>query len=316
MSHAQDDPLAVALLQRPNEIDPQLSSPIFSNLATELREKIWRFALQRYEDLDNLYEIDDPFARPGQAAPLKVAVELLLTCRAVYVEAFLIPFQVNPIVMLLTDSPIAPLANPLVHESDGLTFLYYELKGWQYANISSVEWIVEQSMLEMGSLDTLEARIGAFLRHEGREIRNIYMDGSHCLEESDGDGDEASRNPLIGKKIKHLTIRLVRESWLTWKSLPEAGEKDPRERHQLEPQTETTRGDGSVMLRGYEARKSGRESDLDIDWAYQPWGAQVSVYWPDLETFELVLETFACKQAQLDDVVKCAKLWTFPVAPF
>jgi hypothetical protein len=35
---------------------------------------------------------------------------------------------------------------------------------------------------------------------------------------------------------------------------------------------------------------------------------------PDLKRFELVLETFAGKRRQLDNVVEAAKLWKFPIA--
>lgn len=34
---------------------------------------------------------------------------------------------------------------------------------------------------------------------------------------------------------------------------------------------------------------------------------------PDLKTLELVLETFAEKTNQLENVVECAKLWKFPI---
>jgi hypothetical protein len=46
--------------------------------------------------------------------------------------------------------------------------------------------------------------------------------------------------------------------------------------------------------------------------AKSTWGSQIAKF-PDLISLELVLETFASKKAQLDNVVECAKTWTFPI---
>lgn len=142
-------PLAHEILDHPDSIDSQLQSPLFGKLPRELRDLIWRFSLTRYEDLDRLYDIRKPYARPGQAAPLRVAVQLLRTCRAVYVEAFLTPFQVNPIMIFHGDDNDIPPGIPLMRTTEN-QFLCRKLRFWQFANISSVETTLQQIHLEGG----------------------------------------------------------------------------------------------------------------------------------------------------------------------
>ncbi|KAI1410097.1 hypothetical protein F5Y13DRAFT_76896 [Hypoxylon sp. FL1857] len=322
MTRAQGNPLAIALLGRSDPINPQSLSPLFNKLPRELRELLWRFALQRYEDLDNLYDINDRVARPGQAGPLKVATELLLTCRAIYVEAFLIPFLVNPIVVFDGDKADIPHGNPLTRATwDPLQTS--KLKLWQFANISSVEMAVQQYMLEGGTLERVARLVGTKGRHKGHESRGYTMAGYASFVEPKrlrNDAGDAPKNLLVGRKITHLTLKMNRTDWWTWSTRPQKCEKNPLERLRLEPMINVThieaRPENSLaMTRGYEARKAGNEPDFDLDDFEKQgrWGMQIQEFWPDLVTFELVLETFACKQAQLDYVVQCAKLWTFPV---
>ncbi|KAI1781290.1 hypothetical protein F4818DRAFT_436483 [Hypoxylon cercidicola] len=77
----------------------------------------------------------------------------------------------------------------------------------------------------------------------------------------------------------------------------------------------TTCNTSLAMIRGREARKEDTEPDFALDNFEKEGrcGSQISEYWPDLSTLEIALETFACKQGQLDCVVDCAKLWTFPL---
>lgn len=142
-------PLAVQILDNPSSVNLQQNSPLFGKLPAELRELIWDYALTGYEDLDLLYPLDKPYARPGQAAPTRVAVELLLTCRAVYLEAFLVPFQVNPITVFDRHPDVIPPNNPLQCTSSNLR-LCRKLRPWQFANITSVDLSVQQFTLEGG----------------------------------------------------------------------------------------------------------------------------------------------------------------------
>lgn len=143
-------PLAMRLLEQSGSINPQLGSPIFSNLPREIRELIWRFCLTRYEDLDSLYPIESRFSRPGRSAPLRTALDLLLTCQAIYVEAFLVPFEVNPFVVHDGDRQDLPPLGSSHQCIPGDLGRYEKLKPWQLAHISSVEMTVQQFQLEGG----------------------------------------------------------------------------------------------------------------------------------------------------------------------
>lgn len=121
----------------------------------------------------------------------------------------------------------------------------------------------------------------------------------------------------MGKKVTHLTLRMSRTDWWAWTSRPQAGADDLHEALRLEPMINVTdrRETSGAMLEGYEARKEGRQPGFPLDEFEKQgrWGMQFAEYWPDLQTLELVLETYVMKENQLDSVVKCAKLWTFPL---
>ncbi|KAI0411389.1 hypothetical protein F5X98DRAFT_357336 [Xylaria grammica] len=325
-------PLAVRLLDDPSSVNQQPSSPLFAKLPAELRELVWDYALTAYEDLDALYPLDRPYARPGQAAPLRVALDLLLTCRAVYLEAFLVPFQVNPMVVFDGHPDVVPPNNPLQCTPSNLR-LCRQLRPWQFANISSVDMSVQQFMLEGGSIERVSRLSGNKGRHAGHEARGFTLAGyasfAPAKETNTLAGDMMLRpraaetraalikSIFMGKKITHLTLRMSRTDWWAWTSCPQAGANDPHDALRLEPMINVTdrRETSSAMLEGYEARKEGRQPDFNLDEFEKQgrWGMQFAEYWPDLQTLELVLETYVMKESQLDSVVECAKLWTFPL---
>jgi hypothetical protein len=144
-------PLAVALLDDPDSVNRQSDCPLFSMLPAELREVIWNFALTRYEVPGTWYPLHRPCARPGQAGPLRVAVELLLTCRAVYLETFLVPFQVNPWMVFDGHPDVVPPQNVLQCTPSNL-HLCGKMRPWQFANIKSIVMSVQQFALEGGML--------------------------------------------------------------------------------------------------------------------------------------------------------------------
>ncbi|KAI0454726.1 hypothetical protein F5B21DRAFT_224587 [Xylaria acuta] len=325
-------PLAVQILDDPGSVDQQLGCPLFAKLPAELRELIWDYALAGYEDFGALYPLNKSYARPGQAAPLRIAVGLLLTCRAVYLEAFLVPFQVNPMVVFDGHPDVVPPDNPLQCTPSNLR-LCRRLRPWQFANITSVDMSVQQFMLEGGSIERVSRLSGNKGRHEGYEARGFTLAGYASfgpfkearIPACDiplGPGAAETRATLIrsifvGKKITHLTLRMSRTDWWAWTSSPQAGVDDPHEALRLEPMINVTdrRETSAAMLQGYETRKEGSQPDFGLDEFEKQgrWGMQFAEYWPDLQTFELVLETYIMKENQLDSVVNCAKLWTFPL---
>ncbi|KAI1159151.1 hypothetical protein F5B18DRAFT_40378 [Nemania serpens] len=329
---AEKLPLAVQILDDPSSVNQQRGSPLFAKLPAELRELVWDYALTGYEDLDAPYPLDKPYARPGQAAPLRIAVDLLLTCRAVYLEAFLVPFHVNPMTVFDGHPDVVPPDNPLQCTPSNLR-LCRKLRPWQFANIRSVDMSVQQFMLEGGAIERVSRLSGNKGRHEGHEARGFTLAGyasfgpAKELNIPAGDmplrpgvaetRELLTRSIFMGKKITHLTLRMSRTDWWAWTSCPQAGNEDPHQALRLEPMINVTqrRETSAAMHEGYEARKEGRQPDFNLDEFEMQgrWGMQFAEYWPDLQTLELVLETYAMKESQLDSVVKSAKLWTFPL---
>ncbi|KAI1367941.1 hypothetical protein F5Y08DRAFT_297366 [Xylaria arbuscula] len=325
-------PLAVQILDDPDSVNHQLDCPLFSKLPAELREIIWDYTLTGYEDLDALYPLDRPYARPGQAAPFRIDLALLLTCRAVYLETFLVPFQVNPLVMFDGHPDVVPPENPLQCTPSNLR-LCRKLRPWQFANISSVDMSVQQFMLEGGAIERASRLLGNKGRHAGQESRGFTLAGYASFAPTNAmtapatdavlrPGAAETRATLIrsifmGKKITHLTLRMSRTDWWAWTASPQDGEHNPHEALRLEPMINVTdrHETSSAMVQGYEARKEGREPEFDLDEFEKQgrWGTHFAEYWPDLQTLELSLETYAAKEKQLDDVIKCAKLWTLPL---
>ncbi|CAJ2513105.1 Uu.00g012240.m01.CDS01 [Anthostomella pinea] len=333
-SHPKDltPPLAFKLLGEPGSINEQRQSPLFGKLPAELRVLVWILVLTRYEDFDRPFKLGNRETRPGQAGPLRVAVDLLLACRAIYTEAFLVPFQVNPMIIFDGDkSDIPPYHRTLPLPASN----YYKplaSRFWQFAQFSSVQLNVQQHNLEGSAIEKASRAVGTLGRHRGQVVRGFAsgyaafhypnetaMGSTQENNNPDGPLSEADRI-CIGKKITHLTVRIARTDWWSWTDRPEEGAADLSKALRLEPDIHTTCHDHSAMLRGYEARKAGMEVDSGLDdfkkprrWGQPGWGDQIALYWPDLETLELVLETFAQKQSQLETVISCAKLWQFPV---
>lgn len=167
-------------------------------------------------------------------------------------------------------------------------------------------------------------------RHQGHEAKGISLVGyasfgppketkSVASDTCQNPGNAENRSALIrniftGQKITRLTIHMSRTDWWTWASRPQ---DDPHERLRLEPMMNITdrRDTSSAMEKGYEARKEGQQPDFNLDDFEKlgRWGMQFAEHWPDLQQLELALEMYDIKEDQLDSVIKCAKIWTFPL---
>ncbi|KAJ8116008.1 hypothetical protein ONZ43_g4533 [Nemania bipapillata] len=196
---------------------------------------------------------------------------------------------------------VVPPDSPLQCTPSNLR-LCRKLRPWQFANLSSVDMSVQQFMLEGGTLPSYQqssiervSRLsGNKGRHAGHESRGFTLAGSH---------------------ISHYGCRARIGG--PGPSCPQAGADDLHEALRLEPMINVTdrRETSGAMLEGFAARTEGRQPDFKLD-AFEKqgrWGMQFAEFWPDLQTLELVLETYAMKEKQLDSVVKCAKLWVFPL---
>lgn len=68
-------------------INPQQSSPLFSQIPGEIRHIIYEYALLGYPDLTRPYSKHTYYYRPGYTHPRAINTKLLRTCRRLYLEA-------------------------------------------------------------------------------------------------------------------------------------------------------------------------------------------------------------------------------------
>ncbi|PVI02297.1 hypothetical protein DM02DRAFT_670600 [Periconia macrospinosa] len=143
---------------------------------------------------------------------------------------------------------------------------------------------------------------------------------------------------MVARKLTRLTLRMSRTDWWTWTDDPNTVDNDKQ--LALDPACGGRKPRPLLhdMLALANARRDGhhpqydepREEPRGVPKALEhvrhlldhtperdgprggTWGAAIGAL-PDLETFELVLETFLPKKKQLETVVECAKTWRFPL---
>ena len=144
-------PLALAFLDAPSHVTPQSHSPLFNTLLPEIREVIYHYVFEQYEDTRFPYDPSKRWVRPSRSAKLRVAIELLLTCRAVYVESFHMPVACNALHLFDGAPPDNP-TNTQLHTSVYSANLWDALrvKSWQFAAVTRVDLTCQQHMLEGG----------------------------------------------------------------------------------------------------------------------------------------------------------------------
>ncbi|KAK7059668.1 hypothetical protein R3P38DRAFT_2495918 [Favolaschia claudopus] len=76
-------------------VNPQTQSPLFGVLYPELRNLIFVFALTAYDDRSRPYSKHSCYYRPGFEYPTRIATDLLLSCRLIYLETHLAPVSLN-----------------------------------------------------------------------------------------------------------------------------------------------------------------------------------------------------------------------------
>ncbi|KAI0025585.1 hypothetical protein F4780DRAFT_341562 [Xylariomycetidae sp. FL0641] len=292
------------MMDEPGLTHPQLQSPLFSKLPPELRYATWAFVLTLYEDAEHPYDIRESSTRPGHAAPKRIALDLLLTCRTVYIETFLLPFQLNALTLYPEDPEsllpnplqirvpkVSPLHHRLARGKKGILEGQLRLKPWQFANITSVDWHVapheDSDASDPGLRVSIADLCGAESRSGGDEFRSDFAWYPTTA------GLDPSRNFFIGQKLKSLTINFNRFTWRSWA---------------LSSEIDDTCGHRCTLLS--EARVC---SPADSTMAPSPWATRISTEWPDLERLTFIFETFAANHDVLGQVIHRAKLWVFPL---
>lgn len=111
-------PTAIAKITSRPYINPQIASPLFSTLPAEIRSHIFYYALLAYPDPARQYSKHSFWYRPGYTHASAINVNLLLTCRRVYLETDLLPVVYNEhVIWGVEKSRIPPgCTNYLLHD--------------------------------------------------------------------------------------------------------------------------------------------------------------------------------------------------------
>ncbi|KAH8723201.1 hypothetical protein GQ44DRAFT_710755 [Phaeosphaeriaceae sp. PMI808] len=274
-----------------------------------------------------------------------IAVNLLRTCRAVYLETWALPLSLNS--YILFDINTQSKSNIELHE----------LFPWQLGLIQSLDITLQQCSLEgkgsrlyqylhRGSTWQVEARHkGAYVaprryksNKKPRAMVEFPASFNFTLVPAETNQPRPVLSQILGlyprqvtltrspppwsskmrvtlaKPLAHLTLRLEHHDWWTWGDHPDS--TNPLQQLGLDP----TMGDGYAdeslrptklrMIGLADERRAGQHPHAFPD---QGWAATIADL-PDLKSLRLVLETFALKAKQLDVVVEAAKTWRFPIA--
>ena len=117
LKHASK-PTALAKITSRPYINPQIASSLFSKLPAEIRNHIFYYALLAYLDSARPYSKHSFWYRPGFTHVRAINVNLLLTCRRVYLETNLVPAAHNEhVIWGVEKSRIPPgSTNHLLHD--------------------------------------------------------------------------------------------------------------------------------------------------------------------------------------------------------
>ena len=135
---------ALAVDLRASGITPraQGSSPLFSILPPEIRNRIFHVTLLEYDDETSPIPIDSYGYRPGHEFRKKHSLDLLATCKRAYLEAYLIPVGATTHITWGCWAERAPL-NPLLAYSR-----FQKMNVEQRAAVETVQLYVQQFALE------------------------------------------------------------------------------------------------------------------------------------------------------------------------
>ncbi|CAI6339761.1 unnamed protein product [Periconia digitata] len=300
---------------------PQSQCPLFSKLPRHLRSKIYEFALLNY--------VSGP-DRGGNWPDSTIAWPLLLTCKSIYLRAYKIPYLIN---YFQFDGPNRP------------SFDFSLLAPWQFALIQNVGCSIVQDSSEPYLRDIIrmwkpESRhdssfvVPRFFQAESvvpephiKSFNFALMSAYRPKIEPLRDGmlveyisDQWSRERkrfdvgvMLARQLTHLTLRLRYDDWSTSMCHPNSRKRD--EQLSYDPalcydKTEECMeeiGTASDMFSLYLERKAGKNPPATD-------GSLCAIVntIPSLKTMDIALETYEPKRGQLDRVVDCAKLWTFP----
>ncbi|OQE30803.1 hypothetical protein PENFLA_c002G09345 [Penicillium flavigenum] len=124
-----------------------LTSPLFTVLPAEIRNRIYTLALESEDVLTDdfprsLYKQNAFYYRPGYKQPKRIQTALLQTCQQVYAEASLLPPAVNEHTFWFYRSP------PHVHDASSPLNYFRKMTPKQRAQVQHLHLFTQQYFLE------------------------------------------------------------------------------------------------------------------------------------------------------------------------
>jgi hypothetical protein len=319
-------------------------------LPKELRDLVFVFALldSKGQSIDSLVKRNSHRSRikvDSKRPANDIAANLLRTCRAIYLETWTLPLKQNPYIVYdfqkLRDAGIKPAdllpwQLALVQSLD-ITIQQFALEsgelhryihndgGWQPQERHKSVYVAPKSyQTDRGHRSALSRFPSSFnhvlVRGEKeypRHFLSYALGRNQRLRDSPllvrGIPWDSAMRVMLARPITHLTLRIQHQDWWTWTDDPNSSD----ELHHLGLDPSVGNGQALPLLRPTaarmrtlaESRRAGRhpESQRGSGWT------STIASMPDLRSFELVLESFAEKKRQLDNVVDAAKTWIFPL---
>ena len=140
--------LAVDLRTSRTPPHPQGSSPLFSILPPEIRNHTFHLTLLEYDDENFSVPFDSYGYRPGHEYRKKHSLDLLATCKRVYLEAYLIPVAATTHTTWRTWGERAPLNRSLLAPKR-----FQKMNFEQRAAVETVQLYAQQCSLEVFDWD-------------------------------------------------------------------------------------------------------------------------------------------------------------------
>jgi hypothetical protein len=175
--------------------DAQSDSPLFNRLPAEVRTAIYSLALTDYLDPDpaKRYEANTLFTRPSYSAPRRTDTSLLRTCRAIYSEAWFLPFVLREQTHWLTREDRAPPE--------------YDRHGLNIRNLTSIvqRYLADSDgsggsggdgMERLVEIDSVRVFVQMFLLEEATPLVNLIT--------------------TPGLRFRRLTITIRHQDWWEW----------------------------------------------------------------------------------------------------
>jgi hypothetical protein len=318
-------------------------------LPKELRDLVFEFALMdsKAHSFDSLVKRNPRRLRikiDAKGPANDIATNLLRTCRAIYLETWTLPLAQNPYIVYefqnhgdtgIKLAELLPWQLALIQslditvqqfalESGNLHNYIHNNKSWQPQERHKSVYVAPRTYQTDRFPRVMNCMLYSFnhaLVPGDKEYPRHFL--SHALGKDQDllQNYPPGRQPpwdsamrvMLARPITHMTLRIQHQDWWTWTDDPNSS--DELHHLGLDPSV----GNGQVLplfrptaarMRALaEGRRAGRHPDIQpgVGWA------STIASMPGLRSLELVLESFAEKKRQLDNVVDAAKTWIFPL---